>query len=657
MRRVLAVFVLLVPGALRAQIPVNDSVYEIPALVVTAERTPLPAGNVTSSVTVLQGDELRARGVRSIADALREVPGASVVSSGSFGGQTSLFFRGGESDYTKVLIDGVAMNQPGGAFNFNALTLDNVERIEVVRGPASVLYGTDAMTGVIHVITRKGRGPVAVDFSAGGGSYDTRRGAMAASGGSDRAGFSVAASTDRAAGTYDFNNDWRNTVGTAAGRLFLGTATTLRGSIRYAEDTYHYPTNSGGVAVDSNTVNTHDATTFSLGLDQGLGAKWTLRLLGTLNDEAVAAEDRADSPGDTLGFGFASQSSSDVLRRALDARMTFVPNGRLSLTGGVEVLYDREHRNAGFSVSNFGAIDTSFSTPVEHDRQNTGAYLQALLSAGAGFSLSAGARLDDNQGFGQFVTGKVGVIKQLGASTRLRGTIGNAFKTPTLEESYGNSPFSVGDPALDPERSLSWEVGGEHDLAEGRVTLGAVWFDQHFEDLIQYDGGAAPGDPTYRNVAAATASGLDLTLSARPSALFSVNAGYTYLSSEVTDAGFSTGSGDVFVEGEELIRRPAHSARLGASWLGFDRAILGAQVTYVGERTDVDFGTFPSTRVELPPYTLVDLSADVTLFGENAGPSLAVTFRAENLFDEGYETVVGFPGRGRTLLGGIRAHW
>jgi vitamin B12 transporter len=657
MRSLLAALIVLVPGVLQAQIPVNDSVYEIPALVVTAERTPLPAGNVTSSVTVLQGDELRARGVRNIADALREVPGAAVVSSGSFGGQTSLFFRGGESDYTKVLIDGVAMNQPGGAFNFNALTLDNVERIEVVRGPASVLYGTDAMTGVIQIITRKGTGPVSVDFSAGGGSYDTRRGAMAAQGGNARAGFSVAASTDRTAGTYDFNNDWRNTVGTAQGRVLIGAATALRGSVRYAEDTYHYPTNSGGVAVDSNTVNLHDATTFSLGLDQGFGANWTLRLLGTLNDESVSAENRSDSPADTVGFGYASESASDVLRRALDARMTWVPSGRLSLTGGVEVRYDREQRHAGFTVSNFVGIDTSFASPVEHDRQNTGAYLQALLSAGAGFSVSAGARLDDDQGFGQFVTGKLGVIKELGGSTRIRGTIGNAFKTPTLEESYGNSAFSVGDPALDPERSLSWEVGGEQDLAEGRLTLGAVWFDQSFEDMIQYDGGAAPGDPTYRNIAAATASGLDLTVVARPSTVLSVNVGYTYLKSEVTDAGFSSGSGDVFVEGKELIRRPAHSARLGASWLGFGRAILGAQVTYVGDRADVDFGTFPSSRVELPSYTLVDLSADLTLLGESAGPSLAVTFRAENVFDQGYDTVVGFPGRGRTLLGGIRAHW
>ena len=309
-------------------------------------------------------------------------------------------------------------------------------------------------------------------------------------------------------------------------------------------------------------------------------------------------------------------------------------------------------------MSNFGlGIDTSLTAAVEHTRQNLGVYLQALAEPSAGMSISAGARLDDNEGFGQFLTGKLGVVKQLGAATRLRGTIGTAFKTPTLEESYGNTPFSVGDPGLDPERSTSWEVGAERDFAAGRLTLGATWFDQRFRDMIQYDGGAAPGEPTYANVGEATSRGLDLTVVARPHGRLSVTAGYTWLTTEVTDAGFSTGSGAVFVEGEELIRRPSHSGHLGASWLAFGRATLAAEATFVGSRTDVDFGPFPSERVALPSYTLIDLSADVIVVGSSTGHGVAATFRAENLFDDAYETVVGFPGRGRTLIGGLRAHW
>jgi vitamin B12 transporter len=319
MRRVAFLLLLLLPGSLLAQVPSSDSVYEIAPLVVTPERTSLPAGMVTSSVTVLQGGELRARGVRTIADALREVPGASVVSGGSFGAQTSLFLRGGESDYTKVLIDGVAMNQPGGAFNFNALTLDNIERIEVVRGPASVLYGTDAMTGVIQINTRDGRGPGSLDLAAQGGSFGTRRITAATSGGSERASFSAAGSTEESDGTYPFNNKWQNNVGTAQGRFALGMTTLLRGTFRYSEDTYHYPTNSAGVPEDSNTVNRHDATTFSVGVDQGLGTKWSAKLLATLNSERVGARDSRDTPADTNGYGFASASDADLLRRALTA--------------------------------------------------------------------------------------------------------------------------------------------------------------------------------------------------------------------------------------------------------------------------------------------------------------------------------------------------
>ena len=158
-------------------------------------------------------------------------------------------------------------------------------------------------------------------------------------------------------------------------------------------------------------------------------------------------------------------------------------------------------------------------------------------------------------------------------------------------------------------------------------------------------------------MAAARARGLDLSLIARPHSRGSVTVAVTRLLTEVTDPGFSSGEGDVFVEGEELIRRPGWSGRLGAGWLVGGRARLGGEVTYVGERTDVDFGPFPSERVVLPSYTLVDLSADLPLVGQGAGPSLAFTFRAENLFDAKYETVVGFPGRGRTLIGGVRAHW
>src|SRR5437867_8978759 len=154
---------------LQAQQPTDTA--RLSPIVVTADRLPIPAAAVPAAVTVLSGAALRAQGIRTVADALRTVPGATVVASGSFGAQTSLFVRGGESDYVKVLIDGVPQNQPGGAFDFADLTTDNVDRIEIVRGPASVLYGSDAVTGVIQIFTRTGSGAPRVTAAARAGTY------------------------------------------------------------------------------------------------------------------------------------------------------------------------------------------------------------------------------------------------------------------------------------------------------------------------------------------------------------------------------------------------------------------------------------------------------------------------------------------------------
>ena len=660
MRRLLLASLLSLPTVLSAQVPTNDSAYQVAPLVVTAERMALPAGVVSGSVTVLQGDALRARGVRSLADALREVPGAAIVSSGSFGGQTSLFLRGGESDHVKVLIDGVAVNQAGGAFNFNALTLDDVERIEVVRGPVSVLYGTDALAGVIQIFTRQGSGPVAYDAAVRGGSFGSLRAEGAARGGSGRLGWSAGASNDRTDGTYKFNSGWRNSVATGQARFALTPATSVRGTFRYGDDVYHFPTDGGGIPVDRNAFNTHRATTASLGLDHAVDPTLRMAVTASLNAESQGSRDARDDAADTTGYGYASASDVDAIRQGIDARMTLTPSAVWSLVTGIEYRDDRERRKEGYAVSNFGfGEDSSVTAPTEHSRSDAGVYLQALLEPATGWSLSGGLRLDDDVEFGQFLSSRVGVVRRLGGDTRLRGSYGTAFKTPTLEETYGNTAFSIGNPGLTPERSASWELGVEQALLDGRLTVGAVWFDQRFRDLVQY-GYVAPGAPTYYNVAAATSKGVELTGTFRPSTRVSLQGSYTFLKTEVTDPGFNSGDGDVFVKGAELVRRPGRQGALDATWLVGGRARLSGGVTFVGQRTDVDFGPFPSVRKELPSYALVDFGADVEVLGSRGGgrtPTLAVTFRAENALDTRYDTVVGFPGRRRTLLAGVRTHW
>src|SRR5881409_2040513 len=193
---------LLLPVLLSGQQP-TDTV-ELNPVIVTATRVARPLTGVPAAVTVLPGAELRAGGIATVFEALREVPGAAVVQTGSFGGQTSLFLRGGQSNYVKVLVDGVPVNQPGGSFDFANLTTDNVERIEVVRGPGSVLYGSDAVTGVVQIFTRDGRGAPRAAVAFGGGTYATNAVEVTASGGDDRAGYAIGLSRFASDGIYRF---------------------------------------------------------------------------------------------------------------------------------------------------------------------------------------------------------------------------------------------------------------------------------------------------------------------------------------------------------------------------------------------------------------------------------------------------------------------
>jgi vitamin B12 transporter len=243
----------------------------------------------------------------------------------------------------------------------------------------------------------------------------------------------------------------------------------------------------------------------------------------------------------------------------------------------------------------------------------------------------------------------VGALFRAARATRLRGSVGTAFKAPSLAETFANSPFEVGNPALEPEQSRSWEVGVAQELLEGSLTLEATWFDQRFEDLIQYQA-ADPGEPTYFNLGAATARGLELGLRARPTADIVLSAGYTRLDTEVTESG--AGASAAFQPGEPLLRRPADAASLGLDLWPAGVVTAGARVTWVGSREDVDFGAFPAVRVTLDSYALVDLSAE---YRPAIAFPLAATVRLENALDEEYESIVGYQGRGPAIFLGVRA--
>lgn len=610
-------------------------------IVVTADRAPTPAPRVVAATTVLSGEQLRAQGIYFVDQALAQVPGAAVVPTGTYGGVSSLFLRGGESDYTKVLIDGVPVNQAGGAFNFGTLSTDNVERIEIVRGPASVLYGSDAMTGVINVITRRGQGAIQATAGTQAGSHGTWRGEAGVSGGSEQVSYSAAISRYQTDGIYRFNSGYGSTVGSGAVTVRPDARTELTLTARTGDNRLDFPTDFTGAVTDSNQANRQDATTLGLEVGHRLSPAAELRVFLASHSQTDRAFNLPDSEGDSLDFYYENQGRA--LRRSADARGILQLAARARLTAGAQAEFEELEE-----------LSTTGS-PFDATRRNVGGYAQAVLDVGTRGLVTLGGRVDDNQRFGTHATYRVGAVYELLPGLRARASIGTGYKEPSLRENFAATPFEVGNPGLEPEESRSWEAGLERALLAGRLTLAANYFDQRFRNLIQYNGGAAPGSPNYSNVARATARGVELTGDFRPARHVVIAASYTRLMTRVDDPGFSSGAGDAFVDGKQLIRRPKHSARLDARARLLDRIGAGLGVTYLGRRADVDFRPFPSVRTTLPGVVTIDADAELDLLRPAAGrPWLTATLRAENLADRRYETVVGFRGRGRAVYAGAR---
>jgi vitamin B12 transporter len=615
---------------------------------VTASPTPRARRTLSTNVTVLEGDALRARGLVRVQDALRLVSGVAVVQNGSFGASTSLFMRGGESDYVLVLVDGVQVNQPGGGFDFSSLTLDDVERIEIVRGPQSSLYGSDAVAGVIQVVTRQGRGPTRATLGVRVGSFGRHDWSADASGGGLRAGYSLGASRLRTTGILPFNNGFADDVASGALRYAPDERTSLRVTGRVSHHRYHFPTDGSGNPVDRNAFTFGDEST--LGLDAvrifGKGVQVSARIGSYALDGGT--DDAQDDPADTLGY-YAS-SSADHVRRTTANLSGNVRAGGLVATLGWEL--EREaQRSHTESSSQYGpSSDGSRNT-----RWNRGYYAH-VSEAREGLSFDAGARLDDNQRFGRLGTWQVGgVVRVAGADgPGFRASLGTGIKEPTFYENFATG-FARGNPDLRPEQSRSWEVGVDQPLPGRLASVRATYFHQDFRDLIQYTSFApTPDVPNFYNVARARAQGVELQVQAHAGRVWG-SVSWTWLETHVVDPGLDSGAGDEFAPGGTLLRRPRTTATGDVSArVGLGLSVSG-MVSVVGARQDRDFTSYPATRATLAGYTLVDLEGSWTLArGGGRQPDLTLTLRGDNLLDRSYQQVFGYPAPGRAVYLGLR---
>lgn len=615
----------------------------LPSVVVTADRVARPISTTASSVTVILGDALRAAGITHLVDALRSVPGVSIARSGSLGAQSSLFLRGGESDYVRVLVDGVPMNDPGGAIDLGAITTDNLERIEIVRGPASVLYGSDAVTGVIQLFTRRAATPLDARLALRGGTFATREIDASLGGRAESASFSVGFAHHGSDGMLAFNNAYRNDVASFRGTASLAGISSVL-AVRHSDGTFEYPTDGAGAVVDRNAHRGERRLSSSLELSRPIASR--LEAIVALNALEVhgRTSDAPDGAADTLGF-YSYRSLGAVRRRGVDARLVARPLDAQTLSIGAE--YGAEYQrsadssNYDFSLNRFAA-----------SRITRAAYAQWVGDAGR-LSYSIGGRYDDNDVYGVFRTARAALAARLWTGARIHGALGTGFKAPTFLESF-NTAFSVGNAALSPERSRSWEAGIAQEWGDGRVELAATFFDQRFRDLVQYTY-VSPTSPNYFNVAAASARGLELTARAQAVPGVALWGSATALRTRVDDAGFQSGSGDTFVQGERLLRRPPLTVSAGTSIRRIKRTALDLSITRVSERDDRDFTGFPAVALTLPAYTRVDVGGEYEIgVGTGVWRSTALTVRVENAFDARYQEIANFAAPGRVVLVGAR---
>jgi len=611
---------------------------------VTATRVPVPADAVTAAVTVIKGETLRERGIRTVAEALRETLGANVVESNGAGSQTSLFLRGGESDYVKVLLDGVSLNQPGGAYTFAHLTTDDVERIEIVRGPVSVLYGSDAVAGVVQIFTRTGFGGAVprVDVEAGAGSYGESRFGGTVTGGTTRFAYSLGTSRFASDGIYAVNNSYRNEVVTARLHWEPDARTDASITARHGDAVFHYPTDGAGRVVDANQFATDRGPAVSVDLGRHVTSRLETRVLLGTSDNDGLVDDDPDAPGDTT---LIFHSRDRVRRRSGEVRVNWQASPSALITGGVALEDARLRHTDACQFYSGGSFFDCSGAPMNRTRSTRAVFAQWLGGSGRAVSGNVGVRLEDNEQFGTFATWRAGVAWRLDAATRLRAAAGTGFKEPTFLEAYSTG-FVVGNPELRPERSFSWEGGIEHTVPGTTLSLAVTYFNQRFSDLVVYDFSQTPN---YVNIAAARSGGAEVQVDYVLRRGVTASLSYTYLDTRVLDGG-----GDpTFVTGKRLIRRPTNAASLRVTaGLGHrGTATLGAR--FVGDRDDLDFSGFPAARLTLHPYTRVQAGVEYTLLRGRSWGDVTVRAQGENLLADKGREIANYPVRGRTLFFGM----
>jgi len=619
-------------------------------VVVTATRTPVPSQAAGADVATLGSGQLELMQSVAANDAMRFLPGAVVNTAGQRGGLSSLFVRGGESRYNKVIVDGVAINEPGGTFDFGTLPLAQADRLEFVRGAQSTLYGSDAMTSVVQVWTRTGSTAVPeLRFGADGGNFGTASGYASLAGAHKPFDYNFFGDQYNTSG-QDINNAYSDSLAGANVGVALTNQVALRVRVRHSNSHTGLP---GEWKFNGDPLQPPDPAEWSQ-LNSVLGGAeltfdapsgWQHRLTGF--DYLYRYTDLNLNGDPARVFDFPFHESDHINRAGFEYQGDYSERTWAHSTFG----YRLEKEN-GF-VGSFGA-----QTPGQ--RLNQDLYGQELLTWGR-LSLISGARFAHNSAFGNVGVPRVAATflalrgGEIFSGTRLRFSYANGFKEPRLEETFAGPPYSIPNHGLKPERTRNFEAGIQQDWLGGKYALTATYFHNVFYDRIDY----SIVDPVkfigqYVNVNKSFAQGAELEFQAKVWSRLSLNTAYTYTSTQILEAPLCKPENfcdPLLAAGRPLLRRPKHSATTLLSYL---RRRWGANVSgsFVGRRPDSDFLGF---LVGGQPIRHAAGYARVDLGGWYAVNSRITAYaNVENALNDHYNEVVGYPALTANFRAGVR---
>lgn len=598
----------------------EDPAMVLESVIVTANRSKTPANEVGSSFTIITELEILQSGQSLAADLLRNVPGLDVVRSGPQGQNTSIFMRGAGNAHTLVLIDGVAVNDPmspGNSYDFGHMSLSNIERIEVVRGPQSTLYGSDAMAGVIHIFTKKGEGPLSAGLLLEAGSFNSRKEALNIAGGTEHYHYSLSASHLENDG-YSVAADATEKDGyqndTFSARLgftpHAGTEYSLSG--RYTVGDANLDNGPGAFGDDPNHESRSTESLFKVSAHwKGWDDHWTSNLSAAFGDLVRKLSNDFDE--------FHTEDSVDALYEAERTHFHWqntLKFRKQSLSLGVENKQEKG-QSVYDSQSMWGPYYDAFS---EEKAGTTSLYLQDHFRPNERLSITVGGRYDDHDRFGSKTTWRGAASWQLAASSFLKASYGTGFKAPSLFQL-----FSIyGNQLLNPELSKGWDAGLQHRFDGLGLAAELTFFRNDFNELIEFFFDPDSFESFYINFEGRVSTqGNEVSLHWQGEGPLKVSASYT-----------NTKTADAL--GAQLLRRPREKwfLKMGLSFA--HRADLAVDVHHVGSRIFNDFIDF-SGRIRLDPFTSVNAAGSLKLFDH-----LKLTARVENIFDEDYQEVFGY---------------